>query len=333
MSIASGNGHPRINDAILDRAPPYDHHLEACCLGSILIGGRQLLPDVVNVARPDDFHDVNHREVARVLWAMHVVGEAPDITIVADRVNLADVDDVAYYLANIAQSVGVSSHAAKYAAIVARKSKQRALIRAATDMIARVHDDDDPETITADLGEELSERIEKTRAPKFVGMSCAEMAVADHSVRYLVKGIAVADQPGVFGGLQKTLKTSTAWDMAVSLATGEPFLGRFEVPQQTRVAFFSGEGGLGFLQDVGRRVCASKKINLEDIDAMVVCDWLPRLDSADDLRQLGDFFARHDTEVAFFDPVYLAMGGADAGNVLSMGERCRLPLQPEACTC
>ena len=46
-------------------------------------------------------------------------------------------------------------------------------------------------------------------------------------------------------GPQKSLKTSVAWDLAISLITGKPFLGRFEVNRFASVAFFSGEGGLG----------------------------------------------------------------------------------------
>ena len=57
------------------------------------------------------------------------------------------------------------------------------------------------------------------------------------------------------------------------------------------------------------------------LDGMTICDRIPRLDSPEDLFHLDKYLGEHKPDVAFFDPVYLALGGADAGNVLSMGER------------
>ena len=66
--------------------------------------------------------------------------------------------------------------------------------------------------------------------------------------RYLIPGILAAGQPGgIYGGL-KTLKTSLAADLLISLASGTPFLGRFPVAEPGRVVFLSGEAGLEALQ-------------------------------------------------------------------------------------
>jgi RecA-family ATPase len=84
------------------------------------------------------------------------------------------------------------------------------------------------------------------------------------SREWLSKHVLVLDKPRVLGGPKKTLKTSLLVDMAVSIGTGRPFLGKFPVPQRRRVAVFSGESGQATLQDTARRVCAARGVSLGD---------------------------------------------------------------------
>src|SRR3974390_3509885 len=68
--------------------------------------------------------------------------------------------------------------------------------------------------------------------------------VAEHRQHcWLVDNVLVEGQPAVIGGPKKTLKTTCALDLAISLATGTPFLGHFRVAQPVRVAVLSGENG------------------------------------------------------------------------------------------
>jgi hypothetical protein len=65
----------------------------------------------------------------------------------------------------------------------------------------------------------------------------------DTAHSWLIEGIAVAGEPLLIGGPKKSLKTSLALDLAISLATGSTFLGRFTVPTPRSVVLFSGESG------------------------------------------------------------------------------------------
>src|SRR5262249_31896300 len=68
--------------------------------------------------------------------------------------------------------------------------------------------------------------------------------------RYLVEDLVAEVQPCVVAGLEKTLKTSFTLDLAVSLATGYPFLGwgvngypLFPVGRPRNVLIMSAESG------------------------------------------------------------------------------------------
>ena len=67
----------------------------------------------------------------------------------------------------------------------------------------------------------------------------------------LVKG-----QPCIIGGRSKAMKTSIAVDLAISLGSGEKFLGKYDVPKTIRVAFWTGES---VRRPSGRPPCGSPR--------------------------------------------------------------------------
>ena len=82
---------------------------------------------------------------------------------------------------------------------------------------------------------------EKKHSLPFGAMSSADLEAKNWSMNWLVRDILVDKQPGVIGGPLKSLKTSLAVDLAISLGSQRPFLGQFDVPRKRRVAMFSGE--------------------------------------------------------------------------------------------
>jgi AAA domain len=123
---------------------------------------------------------------------------------------------------------------------------------------------------------------------------------------WLINRILVLDQPGVIGGPKKTLKTSLLVDMAVSIGTGTPFLGRFPVPKRRRVVVFSGESDKATLQDTARRVCEARDVYLDKC----LVHWsfkLPRLNHKGNRLALRRFLRENRIKVAFLDPLYLCL--------------------------
>lgn len=154
-------------------------------------------------------------------------------------------------------------------------------------------------------------------------MTCAELLEKDLTINFLVDDMLVEGQPCVIGGASKSLKTSITVDLAVSLATGAPFLGEFQT-QQRRVAIWSGESGAVTLRSTAKRVAKSREIDLRQADLLWSFD-LPKLSRADHLAELERTIIDKGLHVVIIDPLYLSLIGADdagsAGNLYAMGAR------------
>jgi replicative DNA helicase len=110
--------------------------------------------------------------------------------------------------------------------------------------------------------------------------------------------------------------------MAVSLGSGLPFLNTFPVPEPVRVAFLSGEGANGTLQETARRICRAKQVELAKVDVHWCFD-LPRFDQDADLAQLHQRLRDCSAQVVFFDSLYLCLlsgnSTASASNLYEVG--------------
>ena len=125
----------------------------------------------------------------------------------------------------------------------------------------------------------------------------------------------------IIGGRSKTLKTSLAIDLAVSLGGGTPFLGRFDA-HRVGVGFWSGESGAATIRETARRIADSKGVDLADCDVSWCFD-LPRLSRLDHLDHLAATIKAEGLKVAILDPLYLALlspeTASGASNLFLMG--------------
>jgi AAA domain len=163
----------------------------------------------------------------------------------------------------------------------------------------------------------------KVPPPLFPLLSSPEFSAARYKLDWLAKHALVRGQPVVIGGPMKTLETSVAIDLAVSLSTATSFLGQFQVGAVCSVAVLSGESGEATLQETAQRICRQRMRLLSDCKIW----WgfkLPQLARIGDLSALGDALQRYAINVLILDPLYLSLlagdpQGRSASNLFDMG--------------
>ncbi len=145
----------------------------------------------------------------------------------------------------------------------------------------------------------------------------------DYSVNFLVDRCVVERNSLIIAGASKAMKTTTSLHLALSLASGKPFLGKFDT-KQSRVMFASAETGEPVLQRNLRGMAEAMSINLQELitrNAFAIQFWVPKIQNADMLDYFSDCIDSVKPEVVFIDPLYLAMNGETQANLSMSGEQ------------
>jgi len=158
----------------------------------------------------------------------------------------------------------------------------------------------------------ISAELDKLFGQKFRLLTAAQLNSTSET-RYLIPGVLAAGQLGGIFGAFKTLKTSLAADLLISLASGTPFLGHFPVTQPGRVLFLSGESGLPALKSMARRICAERGLSLDTLENFVCSPDVPRLGDPFDMMAFTELVEREKPVCVVIDPSFLALGGGRGG--------------------
>ncbi len=153
-------------------------------------------------------------------------------------------------------------------------------------------------------------------------MTASQFAEANFTVNYLIEDVAVAGQGGIISGRFKTFKTTIACEMAVALASGSPFLGKFAIPTPENVLVLSGESGRSKLRKTLDRICKRNGHRLADLgDRLHISTRIPAFSRPDHVEALAREIERTQAKLAIIDPTYIAFSGfADkASNPFAMG--------------
>lgn len=153
-------------------------------------------------------------------------------------------------------------------------------------------------------------------------VSSSELATSNYTLDYFVDGVLTCGQPCVIGGASKSLKTSIAIDLAISLDSGKEFLNQYAISKRAKVGVISGESGKASIQSTAKRISECKQLELADLGVAWAFD-IPQISDPSHLRELKRFIQKNGIEVLILDPVYLALlnreSAGNATNVFMMG--------------
>lgn len=125
-----------------ERIPPHNSDAERSVLGAALLS-QDALYEVIEVVRPGDFYDPNHKEIFTVICDLSRRNAPVDALTVSEeldkRGSLSIVGGRAY-VAGLASTTPTTANAAEYAKIVAEKASIRRLIEMADDIVAKGYD-------------------------------------------------------------------------------------------------------------------------------------------------------------------------------------------------
>lgn len=141
--------------------------------------------------------------------------------------------------------------------------------------------------------------------PQF--MDSKTFAAMRYNPQWLIENILVKGQPAVIGGPKKSLKTSLAMDLAISIGTGTPFLGKFPVPRPRRVAFMSGESGEATIQETAERICRAKGVAFDSKCRVIWTFKLPRFQDENYRSQFTAALQERKVALVVIDPLYLCL--------------------------
>jgi len=120
---------------------------------------------------------------------------------------------------------------------------------------------------------------------------------------WLIEGLWTGQGVGLIGGAPKCCKTWLALDLAVSVASGTPALGRFSVRDSGPVLFYGAEDQAVHLRLRIEAIAAARGLGLIGLElGLILCPSL-RLDLERDRARLAATLAHHRPRLLILDPL------------------------------
>jgi hypothetical protein len=131
----------------------------------------------------------------------------------------------------------------------------------------------------------------------------AELASDEIAERWLVEQLWCAHSVGVIGGAPKCAKTWLGLDMALSVATGTPCLGKYTVPEPGAVLIYLAEDALPAVRERTEGMARHRGVDLEEVDIHVITAPVLRLDQDRDRTRLWETVRRIRPRLLVLDPL------------------------------
>lgn len=140
-----------------------------------------------------------------------------------------------------------------------------------------------------------------------------------HAQRWLVEQLWGASSVGVIGGAPKCSKTWLGLDLALSVATGTPCLGRYAVPERGPVLIYLAEDALQVVRERVAGMARYRGLDLRSVDLHVITAPTLRLDCDAHRQRLLETAKRLRPRVLLLDPL-VRLHGIDENNAGEVAE-------------
>ncbi len=124
------------------RVPPHSAEAEKSVLGAAMLS-KDALFDVMEVVKPADFYDENHKEIFQAMIDLNCKNAPVDALTVAEELkkrNSLEMVGGRAYIASLSSMTPTTSNAMEYGRIVAEKASVRRLIETADDIVTKGYD-------------------------------------------------------------------------------------------------------------------------------------------------------------------------------------------------
>ena len=148
----------------------------------------------------------------------------------------------------------------------------------------------------------------------------AEIPSDEIAERWLVEGLWCTNSVGVIGGAPKCAKTWLGLDMALSVATGTPCLGKYAVPEPGTVLVYLAEDALVVVRERIEGMAWHRGLDLDRVEVHVITASVLRLDQERDRTRLWETARRLRPRLLLLDPL-VRLHGIDenrAGDVAEL---------------
>jgi RecA-family ATPase len=131
----------------------------------------------------------------------------------------------------------------------------------------------------------------------------ADLEVETPSDHWLVEGLWGRKAVGIIGGPPKALKTFVGLDLALSVASGTPCLGRFAVKERGPALVYLAEDALPQVRARIEALAGGRGLLLQDLDLFVITTPVLRLDKEEHRQSLALTVRRLAPKLLLLDPL------------------------------
>ena len=150
-------------------------------------------------------------------------------------------------------------------------------------------------------------------------MRVGEIPSDELTERWLVEQLWCAQSVGVIGGAPKCAKTWLGLDMALSVATGTPCLGKYAIPEPGPVLVYLAEDALRTVRERVEGIARHRGLDLEGVEIHVITAPVLRLDHDRDRRRLWEAVRRLRPRLLVLDPL-VRLHGIDENHAGDVAE-------------